>query len=44
MCDILMTYFLPPAYLEHFVADFNPPVLLFCWILTDIFDVPAMID
>lgn len=35
--------YLPLAHLEDFVADFNLPVLLFCWILTDIIDVPARV-
>lgn len=35
---------MPPAHLEDFVVDFNLPVLLLCWILTDIINVPARLD
>lgn len=36
------SFFPPPAHLEDFIADFNLPVLLFGWILTDIVNVPAI--
>lgn len=33
--------FAKEAHLEHFVAEFNLPVFLLCWVLTDVVNIPV---